>query len=316
VSRRREEKKLVKNGSNTRIRAAHATLFVGALVGTVVQVVAANGQSTGSTSCALPSGQTRLAHDGATVCAPHSSSIFVDIDCCDWNTGTCYAPSTQDTACGASTSSTAPGGSSTSSASGGCTLQSGYTRLAHDGTTVCAPHSSSIFITLDCCDWYTGTCYPPSPQDVACAGPTPSSSTGGTTASSSNACTPQSGFTRLAHDGATVCAPHSDTIFITVDCCDWYTGTCYPPSAQDTACGTSGSLVSTVSNPPSGAPTGNTNPPPPSSTAVPDFDAATIQNVRNLVAAGAAAGNAHDVFAKIGDSITESASFLYDCGFG
>ena len=50
--------------------------------------------------------------------------------------------------------------------------------------------------------------------------------------------------------------------------------------------------------------------------AVPPFDSATDAHVRALVAAGLARGNHREVFAKIGDSISESQSFLYDCGFG
>jgi hypothetical protein len=49
---------------------------------------------------------------------------------------------------------------------------------------------------------------------------------------------------------------------------------------------------------------------------LPAFDAATEAHVRDLVARGRARGNRHDVVAKIGDSITESASFLMDCGSG
>ncbi|MFO0603360.1 MAG: SGNH/GDSL hydrolase family protein [Polyangiales bacterium] len=50
--------------------------------------------------------------------------------------------------------------------------------------------------------------------------------------------------------------------------------------------------------------------------AVPAFDAATIARVRELRVRGAAMGMRPNVFAKIGDSITESASFLYDIGQG
>ena len=50
--------------------------------------------------------------------------------------------------------------------------------------------------------------------------------------------------------------------------------------------------------------------------AVPMFDAATVARVRELRARGAAAGMRPEVFAKIGDSITESNSFLYDIGQG
>ena len=49
---------------------------------------------------------------------------------------------------------------------------------------------------------------------------------------------------------------------------------------------------------------------------LPAFDAETDTRVRVLVARGRARGNRHDVVAKIGDSITESASFLQDCGMG
>ncbi len=46
------------------------------------------------------------------------------------------------------------------------------------------------------------------------------------------------------------------------------------------------------------------------------LDALTAAHVRDLLARGAARGNLRDVVAKIGDSITESASFLMDCGHG
>lgn len=46
------------------------------------------------------------------------------------------------------------------------------------------------------------------------------------------------------------------------------------------------------------------------------FDAATVAHVRTLYGASARAGNHLDVFAKIGDSITESGSFAHDIGHG
>jgi hypothetical protein len=49
---------------------------------------------------------------------------------------------------------------------------------------------------------------------------------------------------------------------------------------------------------------------------LPAFDAATDSHIRTLVAQGAARGNPHDVMSKLGDSITESASFMDDCGYG
>lgn len=52
------------------------------------------------------------------------------------------------------------------------------------------------------------------------------------------------------------------------------------------------------------------------SVAVPAFDAATLARVRELRALGASRGMRADVFAKIGDSITESGSFLSDIGHG
>lgn len=55
---------------------------------------------------------------------------------------------------------------------------------------------------------------------------------------------------------------------------------------------------------------------PPPTEALPAFDEATDAHVRELAARGRALGNRTEVFAKIGDSITESASFLWDCGFG
>jgi len=50
--------------------------------------------------------------------------------------------------------------------------------------------------------------------------------------------------------------------------------------------------------------------------ALPAWDRATVAHVREVRARGAAMGNRLAVFAKIGDSITESGSFLSDVGFG
>ncbi len=55
---------------------------------------------------------------------------------------------------------------------------------------------------------------------------------------------------------------------------------------------------------------------PPAGDALPAWDAATVANLRALRDRGAAMGNDPRVFAKIGDSITESGSFLFDVGFG
>ena len=55
---------------------------------------------------------------------------------------------------------------------------------------------------------------------------------------------------------------------------------------------------------------------PPVGLALPAWDAATVAHVRALRDRGAAMGNRLGVFAKIGDSITESGSFLFDVGFG
>jgi hypothetical protein len=49
---------------------------------------------------------------------------------------------------------------------------------------------------------------------------------------------------------------------------------------------------------------------------LPAWDSATVAHVRELRARGVAMGNRLSVFAKIGDSITESGSFLFDVGFG
>ncbi|MCC7535180.1 MAG: SGNH/GDSL hydrolase family protein [Deltaproteobacteria bacterium] len=49
---------------------------------------------------------------------------------------------------------------------------------------------------------------------------------------------------------------------------------------------------------------------------VPAIDSATKARLRAIVASGAAAGLRPDVFSKIGDSITESASFGWDFGHG
>ncbi len=48
---------------------------------------------------------------------------------------------------------------------------------------------------------------------------------------------------------------------------------------------------------------------------LPAFNAATIARVRALRAAGLTRGNRANVFAKVGDSITEAAGFLADLGF-
>jgi hypothetical protein len=50
--------------------------------------------------------------------------------------------------------------------------------------------------------------------------------------------------------------------------------------------------------------------------AIVPFDDSTLLHVRTLFRAGAAAGQQADVFAKLGDSITESGSFLMDIGHG
>jgi hypothetical protein len=50
--------------------------------------------------------------------------------------------------------------------------------------------------------------------------------------------------------------------------------------------------------------------------ALPAWDSATVAHVREVRARGVAMGNRLTVFAKIGDSITESGSFLSDVGFG
>ncbi len=50
--------------------------------------------------------------------------------------------------------------------------------------------------------------------------------------------------------------------------------------------------------------------------ALPPWDAATVAHVREVRDRGVAMGNRVTVFAKIGDSITESGSFLSDVGFG
>ncbi|MEZ4390307.1 MAG: SGNH/GDSL hydrolase family protein [Polyangiales bacterium] len=49
---------------------------------------------------------------------------------------------------------------------------------------------------------------------------------------------------------------------------------------------------------------------------LPVLDGATVARVREIRAAGAARGMRANVFAKIGDSITESGSFLFDIGEG
>jgi len=64
------------------------------------------------------------------------------------------------------------------------------------------------------------------------------------------------------------------------------------------------------------APSRDYGPPMDPTLSVPVFDAATVARVRALRAMGAARGMRPDVFAKIGDSITESASFLSDIGHG
>src|SRR5687767_13584443 len=67
------------------------------------------------------------------------------------------------------------------------------------------------------------------------------------------------------------------------------------------------------------APRRDDGPPPDSealSESLPEFDRETDAHVREVAAAGRARGNRADVVAKIGDSITESQSFLQDCGMG
>jgi len=64
------------------------------------------------------------------------------------------------------------------------------------------------------------------------------------------------------------------------------------------------------------APSRDHGPPMDPTLSVPVFDAATVARVRALRAMGASRGMRPDVFAKIGDSITESASFLSDIGHG
>jgi hypothetical protein len=70
-----------------------------------------------------------------------------------------------------------------------------------------------------------------------------------------------------------------------------------------------------VGAPDVGAPT-DLGPLPAEGPALPAWDAATVSHVREVRALGAAMGNRLSVFAKIGDSITESGSFLSDVGFG
>ncbi len=64
------------------------------------------------------------------------------------------------------------------------------------------------------------------------------------------------------------------------------------------------------------APARDWGPPMDPTLSVPALDAATVARVRALRALGATRGMRADVFAKIGDSITESASFLSDIGHG
>ena len=62
-------------------------------------------------------------------------------------------------------------------------------------------------------------------------------------------------------------------------------------------------------------PVGACNVPEAVSRALPAFNATTIARVRAIRAAGLARGNRANVVAKVGDSITEAASFLADLGF-
>lgn len=64
-----------------------------------------------------------------------------------------------------------------------------------------------------------------------------------------------------------------------------------------------------------GAPT-DLGPLPGAGPALPAWDAETVAHVREVRDRGAAMGNRLGVFAKIGDSITESGSFLTDVGYG
>lgn len=141
-------------------------------------------------------------------------------------------------------------------------------------------------------------------------------SSGSTSNSSSDACTLAAGQTRLASDGTTVCAPHDATLVLRSDCCDRRRRRCFPPSSTDLAC-ESGEASSGDATSDGSVGSGTTTTTPlPSSEVLPAFDTATDQHVRDLVARGRALGNRHAVVAKIGDSITESGSFLSDAGYG
>lgn len=113
------------------------------------------------------------------------------------------------------------------------------------------------------------------------------------------------------------CAPHLSSIRLSADCCDWNVGRCYPPSAADRACGPGqpGPIPAPVP-PPVPTPVPTPSPAPIPGPAVPPLSAATVAKVQSVLARGITAGNRLSVFAKVGDSITESASFLGDVGHG
>lgn len=100
---------------------------------------------------------------------------------------------------------------------------------------------------------------------------------------------------------------------------------CTPPTdAAPADAGAPQDVVTPKAPPPNPDPPPGPDPPPdpgppPGETvgpALPTFDALTVAHVRDLTARGASRGNSRQVVAKIGDSITESASFLMDCGHG
>jgi lysophospholipase L1-like esterase len=106
-----------------------------------------------------------------------------------------------------------------------------------------------------------------------------------------------------ALDGYVPCAPYGSTT--TTD----------SSGSSSSSTDTSGSTGSTTDTTDAGGSTGSGSTDT-GTDVLPAFDSATDTHVRNIISVGISRGNRRNVFAKIGDSITESGSFLYDFGYG
>lgn len=67
---------------------------------------------------------------------------------------------------------------------------------------------------------------------------------------------------------------------------------------------------------PTNTPAGEAAPPPPPGKVIGDIDADMKAHLQEIMQTGQAKGRRINVFAKVGDSITESMAFLYDLGYG